>query len=308
MTVGYRHWAGIGTKQSCKDALPWYKAAADSAIRSFNSGPPGGRHLPPPKIRLSDHEGGPYGPGASSTRASMNTGGSTAQTRQEWDDLVEYHLFHAEHGDVAYMYRLARLYYQGFGGLGLGGTRDQQRGRLRMVRADEASGVSPATVGGGAGHDGLWDGGRDFHRASKWFVRVARRLWPVDPKEATWDPAWGPIPGSPGSGATAAARAKQGARSGNGNKASPATPRIGYFDPSKDRKNDKLDPHSAMVAGLAAGYLGRMYLRGEGVPVSYAKAHLWFSRGQKQVSGSFGLGRMRATLRLSWLGSLIHCW
>lgn len=29
MTVGYRHWVGIGTKQSCKDALGWYKAAAD---------------------------------------------------------------------------------------------------------------------------------------------------------------------------------------------------------------------------------------------------------------------------------------
>lgn len=29
MAVGYRHWAGIGTRQSCKDALGWYKAAAD---------------------------------------------------------------------------------------------------------------------------------------------------------------------------------------------------------------------------------------------------------------------------------------
>lgn len=29
MTVGYRHWVGIGTKQSCKDAHGWYKAAAD---------------------------------------------------------------------------------------------------------------------------------------------------------------------------------------------------------------------------------------------------------------------------------------
>lgn len=29
MTVGYRHWVGIGTKQSCSDALGWYKSAAD---------------------------------------------------------------------------------------------------------------------------------------------------------------------------------------------------------------------------------------------------------------------------------------
>ena len=32
MTVGYRYWAGIGTKQSCKDALGWYKSAADAAL------------------------------------------------------------------------------------------------------------------------------------------------------------------------------------------------------------------------------------------------------------------------------------
>jgi SEL1 protein len=29
MTVGYRHWVGIATKQSCADALPFYKSAAD---------------------------------------------------------------------------------------------------------------------------------------------------------------------------------------------------------------------------------------------------------------------------------------
>ncbi|GAA5980248.1 hypothetical protein JCM10908_001587 [Rhodotorula pacifica] len=261
MTVGYRHWAGIGTKQSCKDALGWYKAAADAAIRSFNAGPPGGRHLPPPKIRLSDLEGGPYGPGASSVRPALTTGGSNAQTQQEWDDLIEYHLFHAEHGDVSYQYRLGRLYYQGFGAGGLGGARDAKRGRLQ-----------PTKVGAGPA-DGLWDGGRDFHRASKWFLRVARRLWPSDPREATWDPAQGPI----------ATRTKTG-----------AVPRVGYFDPTKDRKNEKLDQHSTLVAGLAAGFLGRMYLRGEGLPVNYAKAHLWFARGQKQGDreSNNGLGIM----------------
>jgi hypothetical protein len=29
MAVGYRHWAGIGTQQSCSDALPFYKSAAE---------------------------------------------------------------------------------------------------------------------------------------------------------------------------------------------------------------------------------------------------------------------------------------
>lgn len=27
--AGYRHWAGIGTKQSCQEALPFYKSSAD---------------------------------------------------------------------------------------------------------------------------------------------------------------------------------------------------------------------------------------------------------------------------------------
>lgn len=292
MTVGYRHWAGIGTKPSCKAALPWYKAAAAAAVRSFNSGPPGGRHLPPPKIRLSDLDDGPYGPGASSSRGSLSTGGSTAQTQQEWDDLVEYHLFHAEHGDVSYQYRLGRLYYQGFGARGLGGARGAMRGRLQPTRL----GAGPS--------DGLWDGGRDFYRASKWFTRIARRLWPSDPREATWDPAWGPV----GSGAnraqgkaTAAAAAARGAGARTPAAAGPG-PRIGYFDPTKDRKNDKLDPHSTMVAGLAAGYLGRMYLRGEGLPVNYAKAFLWFSRGQKQVCPP--IWDQNETPETDWVGGL----
>ena len=29
MSLGYRHWVGFGTKQSCGDALPYYKSAAD---------------------------------------------------------------------------------------------------------------------------------------------------------------------------------------------------------------------------------------------------------------------------------------
>ncbi|BGO96760.1 ERAD-associated protein [Rhodotorula toruloides] len=260
MTVGYRHWAGIGTKQSCKDALPWYKAAADAAMISFNSGPPGGRHLPPPKIRLSDLEGGPYGPGASSSRSSLVTGGSNAQTQQEWDDLVEFHLFHAERGDPAYMYRLGRLYYQGFGAGGLGGARGTQRGRLQP-------GVAGKT-------DNLWDGGRDFHRASKWFLRLARKVWPSDPREAQWSPKWGPL-------------SKHPQRAGE-------APKVGFYDLSKDKKNEKVDDHTAMVAGLAAGFVGKMYLRGEGVSANYAKAFLWFSRGSAQGDreSTNGLGIM----------------
>ncbi|GAA5994789.1 ubiquitin ligase complex subunit HRD3 [Rhodotorula paludigena] len=262
MTVGYRHWAGIGTKQSCKDALPWYKAAADAAVKAFNAGPPGGRHLPPPKIRLSDLNGGVYGPGASSARSSLITGGSNAQTQQEWDDLVEYHLFHAERGDAIFMYRLGKLYYQGFGAGGLGGVRYQPRGRLAV-----------ALPAGGIPHDELWDGGRDFRRAHKWFLRLTRKLWPADVREATWNPAWGPV--------------GKGVRAGD-------APRVGFYDAARDKRLEKVDDHTAMLAGLGAGSLGKMYLRGEGVAANYAKAFLWFQRGSKQGDreSNNGLGIM----------------
>ncbi|KAI5479884.1 ubiquitin-protein ligase Sel1/Ubx2 [Pseudohyphozyma bogoriensis] len=252
MTVGYRHWAGIGVKQSCQEALGWYKSAADHAMRTFNLGPPGGRHLPPPKIRLSDMNGGAFGPGASASSRPHNTGGSNSQSQHEWDDLIEFHLFYAERGDASYMFRLGRLYYQGFGGSGNGGSRSG-KGRLN--------------VGSQGLRDGLWEGGRDFYRASKWFHKVARGVWQSDGKEATTNPSLPPV--------------KKG-----------QPPRVGHYDATKDVKQKNADDVYTMVAGLAAGYLGRMYMRGEGVRVDYAKAFLWFMRGsgQNDRESNNGLG------------------
>ncbi|KAM0793126.1 hypothetical protein ACM66B_000604 [Microbotryomycetes sp. NB124-2] len=244
MTVGYRHWMGIGTKKSCKDALGWYKAAADAAMRSFNSGPPGGRHLPPPKLRLSDLNGGAYGPGASASQRSAVTGGSTSQTQQEWDDLIEFHHFHASRGrgDPMYMFRLARLYYQGFGGSGFGGVRNE-RSRLKVGMP----GLS----------DKLGDGGRDFVQASRWFLALTAKVWRKDvPRDVYFDP-------------------KSLAKPGGGGQQ-----RLAY-DESKDQKLTT-DEHTVLFASLAAGYLGRMYMRGEGTAPNYAKAYLWFSRGASQ--------------------------
>lgn len=235
---------GIGTKKSCKDALNWYKAAADAAMRTFNSGPPGGRHLPPPKIRLSDINGGAYGPGASSSVRTSVTGGSTSQTQQEWDDLLEYHHFHANRGrgEPRYMFLLGRLYYQGFGGSGLGGVRG---GRSRL------------NVGEPGLDDKLADGGRDFVKASRWFLALASKVWRKDtPREAFID--------------TTASKTK-------------GHPARFHYDANKDPKLTT-DEQAILFAGLAAGYLGRMYMRGEGTAPNYAKAYLWFARGAAQVS------------------------
>lgn len=62
--------------------------------------------------------------------------------------------------------------------------------------------------------------------------------------------------------------------------------KVGFYDPAKDVKQ-AMDDHFIMVAGLSAGFLGRMYLRGEGVRVDYSKAFLWFMRGSSQVRPSF---------------------
>lgn len=140
------------------------------------------------------------------------------------------------------MFRLGRLYYQGFGGGGLGGDRGA-KARLDV-------GMEPFV-------DGLSEGGRDFVRSSQWFMRVARSVWQKDGREAMFNPA---------------------ASKGAGKKA--------HYDVAKDPRT-KMDDHFTMVAGLAAGFLGRMYMRGEGVRVDYDKAFLWFMRGSGQVSPNF---------------------
>ncbi|CAD6445418.1 27f8a0ef-c465-4a98-83bd-248810f2d51e [Sclerotinia trifoliorum] len=57
-------------------------------------------------------------------------------------------------------------------------------------------------------------------------------------------------------------------------------------------ENDK--PQLDKIAAKSAGYLGRMYLRGESVDQSYEKAQTWFERGIKNGdSGSqYGMGLM----------------
>jgi SEL1 protein len=61
--------------------------------------------------------------------------------------------------------------------------------------------------------------------------------------------------------------------------------------PEKDVKVKPADDEIMLAAGLAAGYLGRMHLRGESVPQDFSKALLWFSRGAGQASRSISSGR-----------------
>jgi SEL1 protein len=53
-------------------------------------------------------------------------------------------------------------------------------------------------------------------------------------------------------------------------------------------------PGLEKIATKAAGYLGRMFLRGEGVPQDFEKAQIWFNRGIKSgdAGSQYGLGVM----------------
>ncbi|KAF1954480.1 HCP-like protein [Byssothecium circinans] len=49
---------------------------------------------------------------------------------------------------------------------------------------------------------------------------------------------------------------------------------------TKDGKTkQKVDRETEKLAAMSAGYLGRMFLRGEGMPQSFSKAKTWFNRG-----------------------------
>lgn len=102
---------------------------------------------------------------------------------------------------------------------------------------------------------------RDYKKAREYLMRVTREVWPVDPIAVARGGPTGPT-------------AKQGQR-------------------GEDLKLKVDDLHAAQ-AGVAAGMLGRMWLRGEGVPTNYARAWVWFQRGAEQGdTESFnGLGVM----------------
>ncbi|PPQ88450.1 hypothetical protein CVT25_011576 [Psilocybe cyanescens] len=208
MALGYRYWSGIGTLESCDRALSWYGSAAEQAMAKFMSGPPGGRTLPQTATRLSDLNGGIFGPGASVASTGINAqrpaikAGVARASGETWEDVLEYYLFNAERGEIDFAYRLGKIFYQG---------------------------SIYATPGGiASGSEGVGAIPRNYRLARRYFLLIARQLWPHDP---------------------------------------PNTTQI------KDEKRP------VNHATLAAGYLGRMYLRGEGVAVDYALAKAWFERG-----------------------------
>ena len=97
MALGYRNWAGIGTNENCMAALEWYESAAETVMAHFLSGPPGGRTLLKTAIRISDLDGGVFGPGASVASTGMHAfrpvikAAKSRGTGETWSDLLEFY-------------------------------------------------------------------------------------------------------------------------------------------------------------------------------------------------------------------------
>ncbi|KAK0460933.1 uncharacterized protein EV420DRAFT_1619466 [Desarmillaria tabescens] len=215
MALGYRYWSGIGTLEDCDRAVDWYEHSSEQAMAKFRAGPPGGLTLPLTPTRLSDLDGGVYGPGASvastglnANRAAIRAGVSRA-SGETWEDIIDYYLFNADRGETDFAYRLGKIYYQGSIYASPGGI------------ASGSEGVGAIT--------------RDYARAKHYFEQIVRQVWPRDPP-------------NPLQHRTAAPSIKD--------EGAP----VGY-------------------ASASAGYLGRMYLRGEGVKADPAMARMWFERG-----------------------------
>ncbi|KAG8894061.1 ERAD-associated protein [Tulasnella sp. 403] len=224
MVMGYRYWAGIGVNEDCMAALGWYENAAEKSMNYFMSGPPGGRTLPNSITRLSDLDGGVYGPGASVASTGSNSGRSVmkaASSRaagETWEDVLEYYHYHAERGEVDFAYRLGKIYYHGS--------------------------VYTASGGAASGAEGVGAIGRDFARARSYFVSITRLVWPANS--------------------------------------------INF--PLVNKK--EVEERISTAAAMAAGYMGRMHLRGEGVKQDFMVARMWFERGAEygDRESQMGLG------------------
>ncbi|KAF7966274.1 hypothetical protein HWV62_39391 [Athelia sp. TMB] len=225
MALAYRFWAGVGAGEDCGRAVGWYEQAAHQAMERFYAGPPLGRRLPLTPTRLSDLEGGVYGPGASVASTGMNVlrpaikAGEARAVGETWEDVLEYYSFNADRGETDFSYRLGKIFYSGS--------------------------IYPAPGGIASGGEGVGRVPRDLAQARHYFLRIARTVWPRDP----------PPPHSPLTHALHA-------------------PRDEAYVAGKDGRAKGVG-----YAGAAAGYLGRMYLRGEGVRADPAVARMWFERG-----------------------------
>ncbi|KAJ3178057.1 ERAD-associated protein [Geranomyces variabilis] len=113
--LGYWHIKGIATHANCEDAAYHYQNVARKAVDRYKAGPPGGLHMPLPKQRLPEQEGGIYGFGASGPGDpnlrqghGINQGGALST-----EDMLQYYRLQADAGDAMSQLLVGQLFYLG---------------------------------------------------------------------------------------------------------------------------------------------------------------------------------------------------
>ncbi|KDQ55097.1 hypothetical protein JAAARDRAFT_195973 [Jaapia argillacea MUCL 33604] len=266
MALGWKYWAGVGVEEVCGRALEWYEAAGEQAFAAFLApNLPLHMTLPLTHTKLSDLVGGVY--------------------ETDWFTFRCLPTFHA----------CVLLSLSGPGASVASTGLNAQRPAIRAAAARMAGegwedvleyyifnadrgetdfayrlgkifyqGSLYASYGGIASSgEGVGALPRDFARARYYFLRIARQIWPKDPIN--------PLTYSPSKDRDATNHAKDGGEDGP----------VGY-------------------AAAAAGYLGRMYLRGEGVGRDVGVAKMWFERGAE-----FGDKECHNALGVMWRDGLI---
>lgn len=249
LTLGYRYIMGIGTEQSCPDALYYYREVANKGkwgrdciymwcialceptdaqrfllvMAYYQQGPPGGPSLSQTKIPIWDEKGGLFGPSASAMSSSKRHDSANieeilhmyhtkAENRRDRDPQAQVREDIAKHNTM---------------------SNNSWLFLLQMILGQiyyQGSSVGTSVV-----H-------RNMKEAFKFFNMVARQ----------------------------------------------------FFPDNEDTNAPEVSPDKIKLAGKAAGMLGRMYWRGEGVEKNLKKAKMWFMRGTQldDPASTNGLGEM----------------
>lgn len=260
MALAYRHHAGIGTPVDCELALKWYTRAATTAWVRYKDGPIGGLTVPYTHLRLTDLAGGAYGPGA-----------SAASTGWEAHRPAVQAALHSLKGSAVPSTKSSGkpsklndlLEYYAYHAQGGSITNAVRLARIYYFGSIYGTSESAGRVE------------RDFAKARDLSLKVTRHVWPVDVSGLRM---------VDGKRVVRAASSRNVGTTHNG---------VVAYEPDIILKAETPDK---MVAAAAAALLGRMYLRGEGVPVDYHKAWMWFWRGADVADRDclYGYGLMRS--------------
>lgn len=257
IALAHRHWTGLAVKSDCFTSLDWYESVGEKSVAHFLSGPPGGRTLPLTANRLSDLHGGVYGPGASWASTGPNSQRAVIRANEQFSHSSSSSSS-SELDDILEWYQ-----YQA--------DRENYRMTVYLGKIFYTGSVYSITGGIGSGAEGVGAVGVDFKEARGYFLKVARTVWPKDPPLNT----------------------KTEANAGTATGTSGDLPK-GF---SAKYGQAKLGPTTfeliSQPAALAAAYLGRMYLRGEGVARDYLTARMWLKRasdfGDREAHNMLGI-------------------